>query len=154
MNKYDTLLNILDNICNTAPDNFKSYCLQEKSEDEKNQIRSKAFIHLYLLVKFGLEDFKSRHDLITDGIADGGLDAYFIDAETKYIYLFQSKFRTNSQNFENKDISVDELIGLLKEKLNQRMETHIIEKYKDFRKNYLIFVISQDINLKLLFWQI
>ena len=30
MNKYDTLLNILDNICNTAPDNFKSYCLQEK----------------------------------------------------------------------------------------------------------------------------
>ena len=87
MNKYDTLLNILDNICNTAPDNFKSYCLQEKSEDEKNQIRSKAFIHLYLLVKFGLEDFKSRHDLITDGIDDGGLDAYFIDAETKYIYL-------------------------------------------------------------------
>ncbi|MEZ3475144.1 MAG: AIPR family protein [Lachnospiraceae bacterium] len=112
MNKYDTLLNILDNICNTAPDNFKSYCLQEKSEDEKNQIRSKAFIHLYLLVKFGLEDFKSRHDLITDGIADGGLDAYFIDAETKYIYLFQSKFRTNSQNFENKDISVDELMAM------------------------------------------
>ena len=112
MNKYDTLLNILDNICNTAPDNFKSYSLKEKSEDEKNQIRSKAFIHLYLLVKFGLEDFKSRHDLITDGIADGGLDAYFIDAETKYIYLFQSKFRTNSQNFENKDISVDELMAM------------------------------------------
>lgn len=112
MNKYDTLLSILDSICNTAPESFKSYCLQEKSEDERNQIRSKAFIHLYLLVKFGLEDFKSRHDLITDGSADGGLDAYYIDEETKNIYLFQSKFRTNSQNFENKDISADELTAM------------------------------------------
>lgn len=87
MNKFETLLNILDSICNSAPEDFKSYFISEKSEEEINQIRSKAFIHLYLLVKFGLEDFKNRHDLITDGRADGGLDAYYIDSETKMIYL-------------------------------------------------------------------
>ena len=39
MNKFETLLNILDSICNSAPEDFKSYFISEKSEGELNQIR-------------------------------------------------------------------------------------------------------------------
>lgn len=112
MQKYETLLNILDNICNSAPEKFSSYYLEGKSEEGINQNRSRAYIHLYLLVKFGIEDFKQRHDYITDGSFDGGLDAYYIEEETKNIYMIQSKFRTNSHNFENKEISAAELTAM------------------------------------------
>lgn len=99
MSKYTIMLKVLDNICNTAPENFKSYHLEKKTEQEIDSIRSKAYIHLFLLVKFGIIDFKTRHDYITDGSADGGLDAYYIDEEQKIIYMIQSKFRANSTNF-------------------------------------------------------
>lgn len=110
MNKYNTLVNILDSICDSAPENFSSYKYAGKTEEQINQCRSKAYIHLFLLVSFGIEDFKTRHDLITDGPSDGGLDAYFIDQTTKTIYMIQSKFRSNSNNFESKEISFDDLM--------------------------------------------
>ena len=72
VSKYTIMLKVLDNICNTAPENFKSYHLEKKTEQEIDSIRSKAYIHLFLLVKFGIIDFKTRHDYITDGSADGG----------------------------------------------------------------------------------
>lgn len=112
VSKYTIMLKVLDNICNTAPENFKSYHLEKKTEQEIDSIRSKAYIHLFLLVKFGIIDFKTRHDYITDGSADGGLDAYYIDEEQKIIYMIQSKFRANSTNFENKEISADELTAM------------------------------------------
>ena len=112
VSKYTIMLKVLDNICNTAPENFKSYHLEKKTEQEIDSIRSKAYIHLFLLVKFGIIDFKTRHDYITDGSADGGLDAHYIDEEQKIIYMIQSKFRANSTNFENKEISADELTAM------------------------------------------
>lgn len=71
-----------------------------------------AFIHLLLKVKFGITEFLTRHEHITDGTQDGGLDAYFIDEERKRLYLIQSKFRNTPNNFDGKSISTDELIKI------------------------------------------
>lgn len=109
LNKYNLLVKILDGICKEAPSTRKTYELKGKSEDEKNNIRSKAFIHLFLKVKYGILDFEEREKLITDGSNDGGIDAYYIDNENKVINIIQSKFRTNENNFENKDIDLTEI---------------------------------------------
>lgn len=69
INKYDMLNNAIEAICNSAPDTFGRYRMEGKSEEEKNNIRAKGYIHLFLLIKFGLQDFKTRHDYITDGQA-------------------------------------------------------------------------------------
>lgn len=109
LGKYDILVNTLDNICNNAPVEFSSYNLSGKNAEEINAIRSQAYIHLYLLVKFGLQDFKERQKLITDGSNDGGIDAYYIDKHKRIVYIIQSKFRTNEENFENKEIAPIEI---------------------------------------------
>lgn len=108
--KYKLLLNILEKICEQAPEKYKSY--KGNSEEEKNKAFSKAYIHLYLKVKFGINSFVKRHEFITDGSLDGGLDAYYIDYENRMIYLIQSKFRTTEQNFEKKEITIDELVKM------------------------------------------
>lgn len=110
--KYRILLNILDKICEEAPSNFISYKVDEKNTESLNQARSKAFIHLFLKVKCGMMSFAERHDFITEGTQDGGIDAYHIDKENKKIFLIQSKFRTNKNNFETKKIKADDLIQM------------------------------------------
>jgi hypothetical protein len=111
--KYDTLLKILDQIRAEATAKHGSRYLPDANDIEKiNQARSRAFIHLYLKVMFGLLTFEERERLITDGAYDGGIDGYFINADTRSIYLLQSKFRTSRQNFEQKDISLDELLRM------------------------------------------
>src|ERR1017187_5454073 len=71
-----------------------------------NQARSRAFIHLYLKVSFGLIDFARREHLITDGAFDGGIDGYYINQEMKTIYLIQSKFRATERNFASKEATL------------------------------------------------
>lgn len=110
--KYKTLLNILDKICEEAPTDFTSYKVNEKNKESLNHARSKAFIHLFLKVKCGMMNFAERHDFITEGTQDGGIDAYHIDKENKKILLIQSKFRANENNFETKKISADDLIKM------------------------------------------
>lgn len=110
--KYETLLNTLDKICDEAPDNFVSYKVDENNPESLNQARSKAFIHLYLKVKCGLASFLERHNFITEGTQDGGVDAYYIDRENKKLYLIQSKFRTTKDNFEKKKITADDLVSM------------------------------------------
>ena len=112
LSKYDILVNTLDSICKTAPDEFSSYNISEKNTEKLNAIRSQAYIHLYLLVKFGVQDFRERHSLITDGADDGGIDAYYIDKHKRVIYIIQSKFRTNENNFENKEIEPIEIVKM------------------------------------------
>ena len=102
MTKYSTLLNILDTIISEAPSVMsKKYSLNGDVE-QINQSRSRAFIHLYLKVSFGILPFLEREHFITDAGYDGGIDGYYISAENKTVYLIQSKFRTNDTNFENK----------------------------------------------------
>src|ERR1051325_1439175 len=112
MSKYQTLVNILDELRKEAPAENKRYYPLETDLEKLNQARSRAFIHLFLKVKFGLLDFKERERLITDGPYDGGIDGYYIDEELKRVYLIQSKFRAIEGNFQNKEIGLRELLGM------------------------------------------
>lgn len=111
MKKFDTLINILDTIIKEAPATLKKKYPSTNTDIEQiNQSRSRAFIHLFLKVNFGLLDFEEREHFITDGPYDGGIDGYFISPENKTIYFIQSKFRTNGKNFENKKIAIEEIL--------------------------------------------
>ncbi|OFX61503.1 MAG: hypothetical protein A2046_06665 [Bacteroidetes bacterium GWA2_30_7] len=80
--------------------------------DKVNNARARAFIHLFLKVKFGIIDFLEREKFITDDTGDGGIDGYYIDQENKKLYFIQSKFRVTENNFENKEITFDELLSM------------------------------------------
>lgn len=111
--KYQILLKILDQIRLEAKENYRNLYVPAEAEVEAlNYARSRAFIHLYLKVLFGLLDFNERERLITEGSYDGGIDGYYIDQSTKQIYLIQSKFRTNEKNFENKTIQLEEILQM------------------------------------------
>jgi hypothetical protein len=110
--KYETLLNTLDKICEEAPDDFVSYKVDKDNIESLNQARSKAFIHLYLKVKCGMTSFLERHNFITEGTQDGGVDAYHIDRDNKKIYLIQSKFKAAKDKFEKWKITANDLIRM------------------------------------------
>lgn len=111
--QFETFLRILDCIRAEAPESMsKRYRPDGDSLEKVNQARARAFIHLYLKVMFGLTEFSQRERSITDGSGDGGIDGYFIDTESKTLHLIQSKFRTTRANFENKEISVEELLAM------------------------------------------
>jgi len=112
MSKYLTLVNILDELRKEAPIEYKRYYPSERDDEGLNKARSRAFIHLFLKVKFGLLQFSDRENYITDGTNDGGVDGYFIDDENKRIYFIQSKFRNNGENFENINIELEELLKM------------------------------------------
>lgn len=112
MNKYDTLVNILDKLRFEAPLENKRYRPNDDEIEKLNQARSRAFIHLFLKVKFGILDFNEREKLICDGSYDGGIDGYFINTDLKKVYFIQSKFRTNEENFREKEIALDELLKM------------------------------------------
>jgi hypothetical protein len=112
MSKYLTLVNILDELRKEAPIEYKKYYPIETNIDDLNKARARAYIHLFLKVKFGLLSFFDRENFITDDTDDGGIDAYYLDNEQKKIYFIQSKFRTSEDNFENKNIELDELFSM------------------------------------------
>ena len=87
MSNYETLVNILDQIRKEAPSQYKTYYPLESEMEKLNQARSRAFVHLYLKVKFGLLDFIEREGYVVDGTDDGGIDGYYIDKENKLGFL-------------------------------------------------------------------
>lgn len=109
---YNTLVRTLDALCREAPAAFKNYHPRVEDVEKVNQARSRAFIHLYLKVRFGIVDFASRHEVVCDGTQDGGVDGYFIDAEARRVTLIQAKFRTSEKNFEEESIDVSELLRM------------------------------------------
>ena len=110
--KYKTLVHVLDQIRKEAPQEYKRYHVLETDTEKLDQARARTFIHLFLKVRFGILDFKEREYFITDQSYDGGVDAYFINEETKTVCIIQSKFRTNQDNFQEKIISFDELLRM------------------------------------------
>lgn len=110
--KYQILLNVLDVTRKEAPIEYKKYYPLESEFEKLNQARSRAYIHLFLKVKFGILDFLDREKYITDEVNDAGIDGYYIDKDTKIIYYIQSKFRTNKINFETKDIKLEEILSM------------------------------------------
>lgn len=112
MSKYNTLIRILDVLRKDAPETYKFYHPIESDLEKVNKARSRALIHLYLKVKFGLLTFEEREEYVTDGSQDAGIDGYFIDVENKRIYFIQSKFRTTENNFESREIKYEELLNM------------------------------------------
>ncbi|TBZ19012.1 AIPR family protein [Rhizobium leguminosarum] len=110
--KYQTLIRILDAIRNEATGTKwdQQYAVNSTVDEDIEQARAKAYIHLYLKVMFGLASFAEREPCITDGSYDGGIDGYFIDRDRREIYLIQSKFRRTAENFEQKEIDPREIL--------------------------------------------
>lgn len=111
--KYNILTNILDEYVR------EGQCIRQRrsffdasTEEKQNQARARAFIHLYLASSYGMLEFEEREKVITDASGDGGIDAYYIDAENKIIDIIQSKFRVGSTNFESKSISPEEILSI------------------------------------------
>lgn len=113
MKKYQILINILDKIRSNAPiDLFGKYNPPFSETEKLNQARARAYIHLYLKVKFGILNFIEREHYITDGGYDGGIDGYYINHDNKTIYFVQSKFRIHEKNFEEKEIKLEEILAM------------------------------------------
>ena len=114
MTKYEILLNILDRIRHEADSSVHStrYLPDEGNLEQVNQARARAFIHLYLMVGFGVLGFSEREYLIADGTNDGGIDAYYIDKTQRVVLFIQSKFRTTERNFREKEIAISELLSM------------------------------------------
>jgi len=122
MSNYKILANILDQIRKEAPTSLPFY---HHSEIERvNQARARAYIHLYLKASIGILDFEEREEYITDGAHDGGIDGYYIDGVSKSILFIQSKFRTTENNFENKEISLEEILKMDIDRILQGETTH------------------------------
>lgn len=117
MSKYNDLVTIIDKIRSEAPAANKRY--NHDTPEEIGNARARAFIHLFLKVKFGLIDFLQREKFITDDTDDGGIDGYFIDRENKKLYFIQSKFRANEKNFENKEITLEEILSMDVERISE-----------------------------------
>lgn len=142
MKKYEILVNTLNALRKEAPKSFKSYYPDEDDVDKVNAANSKAYIHLLLKAKFNLLNFKEREKYITDGPQDGGIDAYYVDHKKKEIYFIQSKFRTNGDNFENKFISVEEIIKMDID----RISTGKCEDNKGIKYNSKIIKLVHDLS--------
>lgn len=106
------MINILSVLRKEAPDKLKKYHPEEDDTEKLNQAYSRAYIHLFLKVTFGLIDFEQREHFITDGTNDGGIDGYFINHENKTIFFIQSKFRTSKKNFEAKYMELEEILAM------------------------------------------
>lgn len=124
MNKYHTLINILDQIRREAPSNVKFYHPSTDDIEKINQARSRALIHLYLKVQFGLLNYQDREKYVTDGSNDGGIDGYFIDKENREITFIQSKFRTTPDGFERREIKYEELLSMDTDRMIDGERTH------------------------------
>jgi hypothetical protein len=124
MSKYDILLGALDQLRKEAPSQSKRYYPANNHLEGLNNARARAFIHLFLKVKFGLLEFAERESYITDDTEDGGIDAYYIDDDTKRIYFIQSKFRTTETNFQSKEIALSELLQMDADRISNGDETN------------------------------
>ncbi len=114
MKKYDILLNILDRIREESASTPRASTYLPAGQDQEaiNQARSRAYIHLYLKVNFGLLEFMEREHFITDGGYDGGVDGYYINLDSKLVYFIQSKFRTTERNFTEKQMTLEDVLNM------------------------------------------
>lgn len=114
MDRFSTLLRVLDGIRaeSNASKHTKLYAMESTELEAVWQARSRAYVHLYLKVMFGIRSFVDREQLVTDGSYDGGIDGYFIDQTARRIFLIQSKFRRSEGGFEGTTISVKEVLAM------------------------------------------
>ncbi len=127
MSRYDMLIRVLDGIRKEAiGTRFEDrYASSSKISEQVWQARSRAYIHLYLKVMFGIEEFSERENFVSDGSNDGGVDGYYIDQQNYCVYLIQSKFRRSEENFESKPVEIDELLSMEIKRILGGSETDI-----------------------------
>ena len=109
---YKTLCNVLDSLRNEAPAKLTIYHPPQTSLDGVIQARSRALLHLYLKARFGLVSFADRETFVTDGPLDGGIDAFYIDKNTRRIHILQAKFRASAKNFSGTAMTASELLKM------------------------------------------
>lgn len=112
MNKYQLLINVLDSIVSEASNSCDRNIYNVTNEEQANQARARALIHLFLRTRFWLTNCVDAEKYITEGSWDGWLDWYYIDKESKSIFLIQSKFRTNERNFEEMPVNGYDLFSM------------------------------------------
>lgn len=79
LTSYDMLLNILDKIIEEAPEKYSKLYEKDRSKKEQyNSSLSRAFIHMFLKVRFDILSFEEREHYVTDGPNDGGVDGYLL----------------------------------------------------------------------------
>jgi hypothetical protein len=110
--KYKTLVAILDSIRKEAPTTAEFARFSSRKVDDTTYSRGQAFIHLWLLVKCGLDTFDTRNQQICDGEGDGGLDAFFISQQQKTVFLIQSKFKNSENKFIGESINASDLVKM------------------------------------------
>ncbi len=126
VSKYQILVRILDGIrSEAAGTKWESlYAVNSEIEEDVEQARARAYIHLYLKVMFGLSSFADREQFVTDGSYDGGIDGYYIDRDTRQIHLIQSKFRRTAENFTQKKIDPEEILSMDVDRITAGNETN------------------------------
>ncbi|TAH52255.1 MAG: hypothetical protein EYC68_08110 [Chloroflexota bacterium] len=131
--QFDTLLQVIDHIRAEAPKSLRKIYRPSKAKPELvDSARTRAYIHLYLLVQHGILNFEEREKYITDGQHDGGLDAYYIDHEKKIRYLIQSKFHLTGKKFEVDKMPIGELVKMEIDRiLNGDSETSYGKPYNE-----------------------
>lgn len=114
MSRYTALVRVLDGICQESRSTkYENKYIPDESDIEKLwAARSRAYIHLYIKVMYGIRSFTDREAFVTDGGGDGGIDGYYIDQEKREVVVIQSKFRHNENNFESKPIELEELLAM------------------------------------------
>lgn len=139
--KFTALIKILDNIRDQVPKTPKYSRFYSKKSDDVVYSRGQAFIHLLLWIKFGVDTFEERNNLITDGPHDGGLDAYYISQSEKIVYLVQAKFKSNKNSFAKDSIDTSDLVKMeldriLRGKKEDTNGTSYNSKVLDFQSNH------------------
>ena len=64
MAKYDDLLKVIDSLRCEAPSENRRYYPDSSDQIKINQARTRAYIHMFLKVKFGLINFEEREALV------------------------------------------------------------------------------------------
>lgn len=163
--KYDALMRILDAISGEAPRSHKTFSPDRWDTDRRQLARSRAYLHLFLKVRFGLLNFKEREFYITDGGSDGGIDAFYIDKTTLTILCLQAKLPSTARNFSKSQLSLDELAKIQLKRITEGEKIDIeskrpynehirrfqatLRKLKDISKySYKIAILGNTSNLK------
>ncbi len=117
--KHNLLKKTLDDIATSAPEELQIYHPDEDNENAQIHKYSRAQIHLFLRVRFGILDFSVVENQITDGTGDGGLDAYHIDENEKVVYLIQSKYKTTPEGYLNSNVDWREFFNMELDRIMQ-----------------------------------
>lgn len=125
MQKYQTLVRILDSLCAEAPPEHMRYHPKAADTAGIERARSLTLAHLFLKAKFGLTTFADRVAYVTDDAQDGGVDAYYIDELSRQIYFVQSKFRNNAAGFQSRAIVATDLLRMDVDRITEGATTDV-----------------------------